>query len=105
MNTALLRQKIEDARQRLTVAERELESAMTTLIGGQGGEKTLVAKQLDGAFGKLREAKRHLTDLTDLLDGDGPSGEPAPSTRECPECKKTIMAAATLCGYCWRKLA
>ena len=29
----------------------------------------------------------------------------APDTRACPHCQKTIMKAATLCGYCWTKLA
>jgi hypothetical protein len=30
---------------------------------------------------------------------------PAPETRECPACRKTIMRAATLCGHCWTKLS
>lgn len=30
---------------------------------------------------------------------------PAPDTRDCPTCGKTIMTAATVCGYCWTKLA
>lgn len=29
---------------------------------------------------------------------------PAPDTRPCPHCSRTIMSAATLCGYCWAKL-
>ena len=28
---------------------------------------------------------------------------PAPDTRDCPQCARTIMRAATLCGYCWTK--
>lgn len=28
----------------------------------------------------------------------------APATRECPRCHRTVMRAATLCGWCWTKL-
>ncbi|MCC7382721.1 MAG: hypothetical protein IT384_12875 [Deltaproteobacteria bacterium] len=28
----------------------------------------------------------------------------APATRECPRCQRTVMRAATLCGWCWTKL-
>jgi len=30
---------------------------------------------------------------------------PAPVVRECPTCKRTVMAAATRCGYCWSTLS
>ncbi len=30
---------------------------------------------------------------------------PAPDTRDCPACGKTVMTAATVCGYCWTKLS
>lgn len=30
--------------------------------------------------------------------------EPEPLVRECPACKRTVMRAAKLCGYCWAKL-
>ena len=30
---------------------------------------------------------------------------PEPELRECPVCRQTGMRAATLCGYCWTKLA
>ncbi len=29
---------------------------------------------------------------------------PAPELRTCPHCGEVGMRAATLCGYCWRKL-
>ena len=29
---------------------------------------------------------------------------PAPELRECPSCGHRGLRAATLCGYCWRKL-
>jgi hypothetical protein len=29
---------------------------------------------------------------------------PAPELRECPHCGAVGMRAATLCGYCWKKL-
>jgi hypothetical protein len=28
-----------------------------------------------------------------------------PPTRSCPTCGKAIMAAATLCGFCWTKIS
>jgi hypothetical protein len=27
------------------------------------------------------------------------------ATRPCPKCSRTINAAATLCGYCWTRVA
>jgi len=30
---------------------------------------------------------------------------PAPDTRDCPACKREIMRAASVCGYCWEKLS
>lgn len=102
MNTALLKTKIEEAGRRVSDAEHELEASMLTLTNAQGGGKTLVAKQLESAFSKLREAKRHLADLNDLLDGE--ANEPRAAERACPTCSKTIMAAASRCGHCWTKL-
>jgi hypothetical protein len=29
---------------------------------------------------------------------------PAPQTRPCPHCAKTVMLEATRCGYCWADL-
>ena len=30
---------------------------------------------------------------------------PAPDTFPCPHCSRAIMRAASLCGYCWSRLA
>ncbi|MGZ6081820.1 MAG: hypothetical protein ACXWUE_00070 [Polyangiales bacterium] len=30
---------------------------------------------------------------------------PVPEVRQCPKCSKTGMRHATVCGYCWTKLA
>ena len=30
---------------------------------------------------------------------------PAPETRGCPGCGREVRLAATVCGYCWSKLA
>jgi len=30
---------------------------------------------------------------------------PAPDLRECPVCRHSCRAAATLCGHCWTKLS
>ena len=93
MNTALLDRKIEEARQRLTAAERDLEAGVQALQRTQAGEKTVMAVLLESAFGKLRDAKRHLADLIELL-APGVADE-RPAERSCPVCAKSIRAAVS----------
>jgi len=47
-------------------------------------------------MGELLESWAVLVDLLEL--------GPAPELRECPECGRTGMRAATRCGFCWAKL-
>lgn len=49
------------------------------------------------------EDRGALTDAWDSLNSHLNVG-PAPDTRPCPNCQKTIMRAATVCGFCWTKL-
>jgi hypothetical protein len=101
MNMELLKAKIEESKLRVGAAERELESDLQKLTDANGGEKTVVSKLLEHAFSTLRDARRHLGDLTELLA----SAEPArPAERRCPACDMTIRADARLCGYCWLRL-
>jgi hypothetical protein len=102
MNAVLLKVKIDEARQRVCTAERELEEQMKGLSAASGGEKTIVAQLLDSAFSALRDAKKDLVELTKLLDDDAAATVPA--ERSCPACRKIIRAEARLCGYCWTKL-
>jgi peptidoglycan hydrolase CwlO-like protein len=102
VDLVLLKTKIEDARKRVGAAERELESDLRQLTDNNGGEKTVVAKLLEHAFATLREARRHLADLNELLAAQTAPDRPA--ERSCPACGATIRADARLCGYCWLKL-
>jgi hypothetical protein len=64
----IIKAKLDTANRLLATAETELETAMTTLLSERGDEKTLVAKVLQDAFDKLREARKDVIDLEKLLD-------------------------------------
>ncbi len=101
MNLALLREKIEDSKQRVTLAESELENGLRKLSEVNGGEKTFMSTLLEQAFTTLRDARLHLSDLNELLASEQ---EESPAERDCPACGKSIRANARMCGYCWRRL-
>jgi hypothetical protein len=65
---ALLKAKLADAKKLLTIAEQELNTGMRGLLNDRGDEKTLVAKVLEDALSKLREARRHVAELKKLVD-------------------------------------
>ena len=67
MKTAI-KSKLDDANRLMTVAAQELETAMHALISEHGDEKILVAKVLEEAFTKLRQARRDVEELKKLLD-------------------------------------
>jgi hypothetical protein len=75
--------------QQVALVERELEAA----------------RQPADAFAAARESARNaalgLAALQSLFDG---VIEPIPAMRACPACGKSVMAAATRCGFCWTKL-
>ena len=56
---------------------------------------------LAGARENARKAARGLVELGELLND---VTEPSPAMRECLACGKSIMAAATRCGFCWTKI-
>jgi hypothetical protein len=74
----------QSARRHLEAARAELRLLDTALPG-----------RLQAAMRELDEADRLLTSTDDAA---------APKRRGCPFCGKQIMANATLCGFCWRKL-
>jgi hypothetical protein len=89
MNRTLFQMKLTATTQQVALVERGLEEA----------------RQPADAFAGARESARNaalgLAALQDLFDD---VTEPSPAMRECPACGKTVMAAATRCGFCWSKL-
>jgi hypothetical protein len=67
MKKVAIKGKLDEANRLLSVAEQELETGMRALLSQRGDEKTLVAKVLEDAFGKLREARREVAELEKLL--------------------------------------
>ena len=68
MTRIALKAKLDSASARLTEAADALDIAMKNLSADQGGEKTLVASALAGAFERMRDAKREVAELTILLN-------------------------------------
>jgi hypothetical protein len=91
----------ESARQHLEIARTELglldAAAGTTVDAGSapGALKALVTRRLKTAMQELTETSRLLT---------SPADAELPKRIGCPYCGKQIMANATLCGFCWRRL-
>jgi len=100
MDSEILKTKLTATNAQLTVAETQLDAGMRQLAADGGGASSAVGKVLAVAFDHLRDARKSLGALDQLL-----LAEPVEPTRECPRCKKTVRAAATLCGFCWVKLA
>jgi hypothetical protein len=63
----LIRSKIEAATVVLRVAETELERAVKELSPVLIGDKRMSTEALEGAFAKLRDARKILADLNVLL--------------------------------------
>ncbi len=68
MKRMMITAKLEEANRLLALAEEELEVGMRALLSERGDEKTLVAKVLADAFEKLREARRDVANLEELLE-------------------------------------
>ena len=77
------------ARSRLRAAVEAVDGAVSRLTPAVLGEDT--------SSGGLLTSWRALVDLLAL--------GPEPKTRECPVCGGFGMHDATVCGYCWTKLA
>jgi hypothetical protein len=97
----LFHQKLTATAEQVTVAERELDLLrQTTPNAGDGAPDP--GHLLAAALESVRKAVRGLAEL-DVLFSSGQ--EPSAPTRACPACGKTIMAAATMCGFCWTRTA
>ncbi|HEY2748274.1 MAG TPA: hypothetical protein VGL86_26810 [Polyangia bacterium] len=83
-------------------------------------DRTLVAKKLLETTEHVALLETHLSAMHQptLLDHAGAASRglqelkelfgpvvAEPPTRPCPTCGKVIMAAATLCGFCWTKMS
>ena len=68
MKTTLIAAKLDGANRLLALAEEELETGMQALLSDRGDEKALVTKVLADAFEKLREARRDVAELKNLLE-------------------------------------
>ena len=66
--------------------DHELSTLSAAMINDQGR----------ASAGRLNESWKHLVDALAMA--------PEP-TRLCPKCGNLGMQAATVCGYCWTKLA
>jgi hypothetical protein len=96
MDRILFQMKLAATTIQVAVAEREIESIRYAPRELRAEPGNLLATALDN----VRSAGRGLAELGELFNG---VPEPSPAVRDCPSCRKTIMAAATLCGYCWTK--
>jgi hypothetical protein len=68
VETAKLKAKVGLAREQLGSAEGKLEMALAALEKVPRAQKTLVGQALADAFGGLREPKRDLIELEELLE-------------------------------------
>lgn len=84
MDLSIFKAKLAATTQELADAGREADVA-----GGAARSATL---------DRLRRAASAVDELIRLCNGE------APAQRDCPACSKAVMAAATLCGYCWTRL-
>lgn len=89
MDRTLFQMKLTATTQQIAFVERDLEAAQPA------------ADALAGARENARKAALGLAALDALLNE---VLEPSPAMRECPACGKSVLAAATRCGFCWTKL-
>lgn len=82
----------------LSIFKAKLAATSQQLV--EAGREAEAAGALAGAgLHQLSSAARGVEELIRLCKGELP-----PALRDCPACKKSVMAAATLCGYCWTRL-
>jgi hypothetical protein len=70
MKKLLIRSKIEEAEQQLTLAEREFTAAIRELRVVPRAEKTLTSTLIEDALGKLSASRAKVTELKALLDAE-----------------------------------
>lgn len=96
MENSFVDTKLRAANEQLTLAQSQLDAA---IAAGRGGDSSVSA--LDGVSGNLKAARSSIDEISRQIAADT---EAAPQMRACPACGKSIRAAATLCGHCWKKL-
>jgi hypothetical protein len=89
MDRTLFQMKLTATTEQIALVERDLENVKEP------------DEALAGARENARRAARGLAEMENLFNG---MDEPSQGTRACPACKKTIMASATRCGFCWTKI-
>lgn len=67
MDAAALKAKIEQARQRLLTAEKEMEGALREIGRSPRAEKSIISGALGVAFAELKAARQDLLDLEQSL--------------------------------------
>jgi hypothetical protein len=70
MNKKLLKTKIEQAEQQLTIAEGEFATAVRELRGVPRAAKTVMTALIESALDNLRASKSKVSELKKLLDTD-----------------------------------
>ena len=74
--------------------------AVTTQQLAEVGRQAELAEPPKAAtLDRLRNVASGVEELIRICDG-----QELPARRNCPVCAKSVMAAATLCGYCWTRL-
>jgi hypothetical protein len=101
MDAILLKSKIQAAHEQLGIVERELDTALQALKGSTSSDNGSVAHLVTKAVDRLQQARLLVADLSGRVESK--SNEAPPAEQNCPWCGKSIRAAATVCGYCWKK--
>lgn len=70
MKKLLVRSKIEEAEQQLTIAEQEFSAAIRELRAIPRAEKTVTTAIIENALGKLSASKAKVLELKALLEED-----------------------------------
>ena len=86
MDRVLFQMRLTATAQQVALVERDLEAIRQPVDA------------LAGARENVRKAARGLVELGELFN------EPGPAMRDCLACGKSVMAAATRCGFCWTKI-
>ena len=93
--------RLDDARAAIKQHLEEVLEGLRILAGrAQPGEVVLVPSTVNGALVALRAQVDEVIRLSALADA-----EAAPVRVPCPFCQQLVMPTATVCGFCWRKLA
>ncbi len=70
MKKLLIRSKIEEAEQQLTLAEQEFSAALREMRSVPRAEKIVTSALVEGAMGKLSASRAKVLELRALLDAE-----------------------------------